>query len=152
MARFCASQETFCGCHANFIPDHGLRAVKHRSRQIRPASQSIESLVQPVAMSWRMPIGRKDMSMMTRVPGQTPGCLFLRLIIALALTLATSAARCAAQQADFSVTPVADGDYAHFGQVAETGPDNAGDTANIGIIIGRDAVAVIDTGGSVQVG
>jgi quinoprotein relay system zinc metallohydrolase 2 len=47
---------------------------------------------------------------------------------------------------------VADGDYVHFGQVAMTTPDNAGDIANLGIIIGRDAVAVIDTGGSVSVG
>jgi quinoprotein relay system zinc metallohydrolase 2 len=50
------------------------------------------------------------------------------------------------------ITKVADGDYAHFGQVALTTPDNAGDIANIGVIIGRDAVAVVDTGGSVQVG
>lgn len=50
------------------------------------------------------------------------------------------------------VHPVAPGDYAHFGQVAITTPQNAGDIANIGIIIGRDAVAVVDTGGSVQVG
>ncbi len=47
---------------------------------------------------------------------------------------------------------VADGDYVHFGQVAMTTPDNAGDIANLGIIIGRDAVAVVDTGGSVNVG
>ncbi len=47
---------------------------------------------------------------------------------------------------------VAEGDYVHFGQVAMTTPENQGDIANLGIIIGRDAVAVIDTGGSVSVG
>ncbi len=47
---------------------------------------------------------------------------------------------------------VADGDWAHFGQVALTTPRNAGDIANLGVIIGQDAVAVVDTGGSVQVG
>jgi quinoprotein relay system zinc metallohydrolase 2 len=55
-------------------------------------------------------------------------------------------------QQDFSIEPVADGDYAHFGQVALTSPENAGDIANLGVIIGLDAVAVVDTGGSVQVG
>jgi quinoprotein relay system zinc metallohydrolase 2 len=53
---------------------------------------------------------------------------------------------------DFPVQVVAAGDYAHFGQVALTDPENAGDIANIGIIVGRDAVAVVDTGGSVRVG
>jgi len=52
----------------------------------------------------------------------------------------------------FSMRQVADGDYAHFGQVALTNRSNAGDIANLGVIVGRDAVAVVDTGGSVQVG
>ena len=57
-----------------------------------------------------------------------------------------------AQAAAFPVQQIADGDYAHFGQVAMTTAENAGDIANIGIVVGRDAVAVIDTGGSVAVG
>ena len=51
-----------------------------------------------------------------------------------------------------NLATVADGDYVHFGQVALTTPGNAGDIANLGVIIGRDSVAVVDTGGSVQVG
>jgi quinoprotein relay system zinc metallohydrolase 2 len=51
-----------------------------------------------------------------------------------------------------TVEHVADGDYVHFGQVALTTPGNAGDIANLGIIVGRDAVAIVDTGGSVLVG
>jgi quinoprotein relay system zinc metallohydrolase 2 len=47
---------------------------------------------------------------------------------------------------------VAEGDYVHFGQIALTTPENAGDIANLGIIAGNDAVAVVDTGGSVSVG
>ncbi len=51
-----------------------------------------------------------------------------------------------------TVQNVASGDYVHFGQIALTTPENEGDIANLGVIIGRDAVAVVDTGGSVSVG
>jgi quinoprotein relay system zinc metallohydrolase 2 len=51
-----------------------------------------------------------------------------------------------------AVQNVGVGDYVHFGQVALTTPDNAGDIANLGVIVGQDAVAVVDTGGSVVVG
>lgn len=50
------------------------------------------------------------------------------------------------------VEQVADGVYAHFGAVAMTDQRNRGDIANLGVIVGRDAVAVVDTGGSVEVG
>jgi quinoprotein relay system zinc metallohydrolase 2 len=52
----------------------------------------------------------------------------------------------------FSIEKVAEGDYAHFGQVAMTTPENVGDIANIGVIVGDEAVAIVDTGGSVAVG
>jgi quinoprotein relay system zinc metallohydrolase 2 len=82
-------------------------------------------------------------------------CLYSGLfwiVVLLALDSITEPARCASQHADFLISPIADGDYVHFGQIALTSPNNAGDIANLGVIVGRDAVAVVDTGGSVQVG
>ena len=51
-----------------------------------------------------------------------------------------------------TIETVSEGDYAHFGQIAMTTPENMGDIANIGIIVGDDAVAIVDTGGSVAIG
>lgn len=83
-----------------------------------------------------------------------PGNNLRRLIFAAAAMMVPAAIASGARPASvpFMITAVANGDYAHFGQVALTTPQNAGDIANIGIIVGRDAVAVVDTGGSVEVG
>src|SRR3978361_549173 len=74
--------------------------------------------------------------------------LLLSVFIAVTTTVYTSRA----QHAAFPVQQLADGDYAHFGHIALTSAQNAGDIANLGIIVGQDAAAVVDTGGSAQVG
>ena len=51
-----------------------------------------------------------------------------------------------------SVTEIAPGVFVHQGAYAVFAPSNRGDVANLSFVIGRDAVAVIDTGGSAAVG
>ena len=52
------------------------------------------------------------------------------------------------------VTEIAEGVYVHYGKHENfyEKEDNIGDIANLGFIIGDDSIAVIDTGGSHQVG
>lgn len=61
-------------------------------------------------------------------------------------------ARAAPAPATLALTEVAPGVHVHRGRHALFAPDNAGDIANTGFVVGREAVAVIDTGGSAGVG
>src|SRR5262245_54394800 len=71
-----------------------------------------------------------------------------------AIMLACAAGTAEAQPAanPLPVTEIAAGVFIHQGTTATMTPANAGAIANIGFIVGEDAVAVIDTGGSVAEG
>lgn len=47
---------------------------------------------------------------------------------------------------------VAPGVYVHIGALEEWGPTNAGDVGNLGFVVGERCVAVIDTGGTAEIG
>ena len=78
----------------------------------------------------------------------------MRRLIHATWLLAAAALVAAAQvaAAPLKVDKVAPGVYVHIGQHKDVEDGYDGDIANIGFVIGTDAVAIIDTGGSYAVG
>jgi quinoprotein relay system zinc metallohydrolase 2 len=75
-----------------------------------------------------------------------------RLCVVVALALLGATAFAQSQQQALAVREVAPGVFVYTGQTAPMTRENAGAIANVGIVIGENAVAVIDTGGSMREG
>jgi quinoprotein relay system zinc metallohydrolase 2 len=73
-------------------------------------------------------------------------------LILTALVMLATATASRAQQQELPVNSIADGVFMHNGQTAQMTRENDGAIANVGFIVGEDAIAVIDTGGSLREG
>jgi quinoprotein relay system zinc metallohydrolase 2 len=73
-------------------------------------------------------------------------------LILTALVMLATATASRAQQQELPVNSIADGVFMHNGQTAQMTRENDGAIANVGFIVGEDAIAVIDTGGSPREG
>ncbi len=76
----------------------------------------------------------------------------LKYLTTFALLIITSLGFASDPKQDFNLTEVASGNYLHNGKHVSIDHDQHDDIANIGFIVGDKCVAVIDTGGSVDIG
>jgi quinoprotein relay system zinc metallohydrolase 2 len=74
------------------------------------------------------------------------------ILLATLAMLLTGVVQAQHDEPALAVDEIAPGVFVHKGRIALMDQSNAGDVANVGFIVGCDAVAAIDSGGSVRVG
>lgn len=96
----------------------------------------------------------RDVNGRSRIPALFRAAVFLVLFTIGAESgfAPTASAQVSAPVAPLQITEIAPGVFVHQGSYALFAPSNRGDVANLSFVVGRDAVAVIDTGGSAVVG
>jgi len=72
--------------------------------------------------------------------------------VTIAAGLTAGEKHCREMAAGLELTEIAGNVFVHLGRIEEPGPGNSGDVSNIGVIVGQDSIAVIDSGGSRAVG
>ena len=83
---------------------------------------------------------------------RVPGFLFVFLGALALLSGAAGSVLAQPATADLVIEEISPGNFVHYGVHDDRSPENLGDNANIGFIVGERCVLVIDTGGSLPVG
>ena len=78
--------------------------------------------------------------------------MILRLITIVLATIMGSFVQAQQNESSLPITEIFAGVFLHAGAAATMNRDNEGGIANLGFVVGSDAVAVIDSGGSVREG
>jgi quinoprotein relay system zinc metallohydrolase 2 len=116
--------------------DH--KPAAHRSFSIRPG-------VRQTDFNWRIAQALRFM-----------GRVLVSIVLAAMFIVVLLPGDCSAQLKNpptpLPISEIAPGVYVHIGNIEMMNEANQGDAANVGFIVGEDAVAVIDTGGSTREG